>query len=131
MKNKLFHLISFATFFLAILFITVLSSKQTQTTELPTKITEIPVVQTERHEFKTVVYYKHIKDLKEISETKTSYKYKFNFWKGDFYHQPDIHTLTTYYVIYTDHTKDEVSKNTWLTYSKGDSVAFTKQIMIN
>lgn len=131
MKNKLFHLISFATLFLAILFITVLPSKQTQTTELPTKIAEIPVVQTKQYKFKTVVYYKYIKDLKEISETKTSYKYKFNMWKGNFYQQPDVHTLTTYYVIYTDHTKDEVSKDTWLTYSKGDSVAFTKQIMIN
>ncbi len=87
--------------------------------------------------YKDVVYYKVIKDLKEIQEQHTSSKTKVNWaqtvWNGDLKTTviPNVYTETKYYVIYTDKTHDEVSRDTWLSYSKGDSIKKVTKVLIN
>lgn len=84
-----------------------------------------------KHHYKSVTMYKHVKDLKQSEETHTSYKYKYNIWKGNFYHQPNVQSETHYFVVWDNHTHSEVSQNEWLNYSIGDSVAFTTQELID
>lgn len=86
--------------------------------------------------YKTITITKVIKDLKEVQEQHTSYHTKLNvaqtLWDGDVKTAvvPDISTTTSYYVIYTDKTHDEVDRNTWLNYSKGDTIIKYKQIKL-
>lgn len=80
---------------------------------------------------KTVTYYKHIKDLKEVQELRTDYKYKYNIWHNKIDQVPDVSTHSKYFVIYTDHSHDEVSRDSWLNYSIGDSVAFFREELVS
>jgi len=50
----------------------------------------------------------------------TTYRYKYNIWKGNFYHQPDIHTV--YYLIYTDGSYDKVNVGKFTITNVGDTV---------
>jgi len=50
----------------------------------------------------------------------TSYKYKYNIWRGRFYHQPDIHSV--YYLVYTDGSYDQVDVGKFTITSVGDTV---------
>lgn len=64
---------------------------------------------------------KIVADKREAEET--SYKYKYNFWKGDFYHVPDIHTV--YYLIYTDGRYEAVDVGKFSTTNIGDTLTET------
>lgn len=50
----------------------------------------------------------------------TSYHYKYNVWKGAFYHQPDIHTV--YYIVYTDGSYDKVDIGKFTITNVGDTI---------
>lgn len=50
----------------------------------------------------------------------TSYHYKYNIWKGNFYHQPDIHTV--YYIVYTDGSYDKVDVGKFTITNVGDTI---------
>lgn len=73
-------------------------------------------------QYKNVTINKVIKDLKEIQEQHTAYHYKFDVLNGKFRQQPNVYTETQYFLIYVDNTHEEVDRNTWLNYSKGDTI---------
>jgi len=52
--------------------------------------------------------------------TETSYKYKYNVWKNNFYHQPDVHTV--YYLIFSDGSFESVDLGKYTVTSVGDTV---------
>lgn len=66
--------------------------------------------------------------MKQVQETKTDYHYKYNVWHGKFDQVPDVKTVSKYFVIYDDHSHDEVSRDEWLNYSKGDSMRASKEV---
>lgn len=80
------------------------------------------------------VYKKIVKDLKEVQETQTDYHTKLNvvqsIWDGDVKTSvvPDVSTKTSYYVIYTDGTHVETTRDNWLNYSRGDTIGVAQTI---
>jgi len=72
----------------------------------------------------TQVIKKVVKSKNQAQET--TYKYKYNFWKGNFYHQPDIHTI--YYLNYTDGSYDVVDIGKFGVTNIGDTI--TKVVII-
>jgi len=50
----------------------------------------------------------------------TESRYKYNVFKGNFYHQPNTHTA--YYLVYTDGRYDEVDLGTYTIHNIGDTV---------
>jgi hypothetical protein len=74
------------------------------------------------------------KEPKEITESKivkaknqaeeTTYDYKYNVWKGNFYHQPNIHSA--YYIVYTDGSYDEVDLGKFSITDVGDTIRIKK-----
>jgi len=93
--------------------------------------TPVNIYPVKQVEYKTVSYKKAIKDLKEVQEQYTDYHYKYDVWNGKFRQQPNVYTKSNYYVIYTDGSHEEISRDKWLGFSKGDSVTFVKQVPIN
>lgn len=71
---------------------------------------------------------KVIKDTKEHQEQYTDYEYKYDIWNGKFRQQPNIHTDTKYFLIFTDNTHKEVVFNDFLSYSKGDTLYIKETI---
>lgn len=110
------------------------ASCEESNTNIPTQSQS--VIKTPEIKYKTITITKVIKDLKEVQEQHTSYHTELNvaqtLWDGDVKTAvvPDISTTTSYYVIYTDKTHDEVDRNTWLNYSKGDTIIKYKQIKL-
>ena len=51
----------------------------------------------------------------------TSLHYKYNIWKGNFYQQPDIHSV--YYLVYTDGSYDKVDIGKFTITNVGDTVS--------
>lgn len=78
--------------------------------------------------YRDTTYTKVIKDLKEVQETRTDYHYKYDWLNSKFRQQPKISAETQYFVIYTDFSHEEVNRDTWLSYSKGDSIRKTDHI---
>jgi hypothetical protein len=72
-----------------------------------------------------VVIRKVVRSKKEAQET--SYRYKYNLWKGNFYHVPDIHTV--YYLVYTDGTYEAVDLGTFATVEAGDTIKQSRRIV--
>lgn len=66
-----------------------------------------------------IVIEKKIVKAKNQAE-ETTYQYKYNAWKGSFYHQPDIHTA--YYIVYTDGSYDHVDVGRFSITNIGDTV---------
>jgi hypothetical protein len=64
------------------------------------------------------IVYKKVKAIKESTET--TYKYKYNIWRGKFYHQPDVHSV--YYLVFTDGTFEEVDVAKASITEVGDSI---------
>ncbi|AXH73878.1 MAG: lipoprotein [Bacteriophage sp.] len=64
---------------------------------------------------------KIVKGKKEATET--SYHYKYNLWRGDFYHVPKIYTA--YYLIYTDGRFESVDLGQYETTNIGDTLTQT------
>lgn len=62
---------------------------------------------------------KKIVKAKNQSE-ETTYGYKYNLWKGNFYHQPDIHSV--YYIVYTDGSYDKVDVGKFTITNIGDTI---------
>lgn len=61
---------------------------------------------------------KIVKNKKEA--IKTSHRYKYNIFKDNFYHQPNVQTV--YYIMYTDGSLDMVSIDKYLTTEIGDTI---------
>lgn len=61
---------------------------------------------------------KIVKDKKEA--TQTSYRYKYNIFKGDFYHVPNVRTV--YYIVYNDGSYDEVNLGKYIITNIGDTI---------
>lgn len=122
------------TLLLAIISLFTLSCEENKTITPPQELT---IIKKPEIKYKTVITNKIIKDLKEIQEQSTSYHNEVNLtqsiWDGDLKTNtvPNIHTTTTYYIIYTDHTTEETSKQVWLTCSKGDTIKKYNRIAIN
>lgn len=96
--------------------------------------TSIPKVtqdslKTSKNKPRKVLVVKVIKDFKETHDIVTDYKYVLNPLGRDLFKKvPNVYSVDKYYLIYTDHTIDEVSKNSYLAYSKGDTVKYNKFI---
>lgn len=50
----------------------------------------------------------------------TTYHYKYNFWKGNFYHVPDVHTV--FYLVYTDGSYEKVDIGKFTITNVGDTI---------
>lgn len=74
--------------------------------------------QTQSKPLKSVIIKKVVK-AKNQSE-QTSYHYKYNLWKGNFYHQPDIHSV--YYIVYTDGSYESVDIGKYSITNIGDTI---------
>ena len=104
----------------SILLLAILSLFTASCTESNTNVPNQPqsIVKPPEIKYKTITITKVIKDLKEVQEQHTSYHTKLNvaqtLWDGDVKTAvvPDVSTSTSYYVIYTDKTHDEVDRNT-------------------
>jgi len=67
---------------------------------------------------KLVTTIKVVKGKNQSEET--SYKYKYNLWKGNFYHQPDIHSV--YYIVFTDGSYKQVDVGKYTITNIGDTI---------
>jgi hypothetical protein len=81
-------------------------------------------------QFRVETYYKVIKGIKEKSEQETSYHYKYDWLNGKFRQQPNIHSETKYYAIFTDGTYDEISMSQSITLSVGDSIQKNRNVIV-
>lgn len=119
---------------LLILFTLMISMFSCTETEQKAPIVRLPERQVE---YRNVSYTLIVKDLKEVTQQVTNTETKVNWtqsiWQGDLKTQlvPNIHTVTHYYVIYTNNTNEEIDYNTWLNYSKGDTITKWHKIPIN
>lgn len=72
----------------------------------------------------TIEHFRIVKNIKEQNETSTSYHYKYDWLNGKFRQQPKIESETKYYIIYTDGTTQETTKEKGMFYDKGDTIKY-------
>lgn len=65
---------------------------------------------------------KIVKAIKETNEVSTSMVYKYDVWNGKMVYTPTTTSTTKYYIVYTDGTIEETTKENGMFYSKGDTV---------
>ncbi len=79
-----------------------------------------------RTRFEEIVVKKVV--LAKAEQQKTDLKYKFNFWKGDFYHVPNIYTA--YVLALSDGTTKQVDFAKYATTNVGDTITETEIIQV-
>jgi len=72
----------------------------------------------------TIENFRIVKHIKEDTETKTSYHYKYDWLNGKFRQQPKISSETKYYIIFTDGSMEETTKEKGMFYEKGDTIKY-------
>lgn len=70
----------------------------------------------------TITNIKIVKSIKEVNETSTSYKYKYDWVNSKFRQQPKVESNIKYYIIYTDGTNEETTREKGMFYEKGDTI---------
>lgn len=76
----------------------------------------------------TIETIKIVKGVRESSNLKTEYGYKYDWFNGEVKLQPEVKSTTSYYVIYTDGTSEKISQEKYMFYEKGDTVKSYKYI---
>ena len=70
----------------------------------------------------TIEHIKIVKNVRESVETGTSYSYKMDWLNGKLRHQPRVTSQTVYYIVYTDGTIEQTTKENGMFYEKGDTI---------
>lgn len=79
-----------------------------------------------RTRFEEVVVKKVV--LAKAEQQKTDLEYKFNFWKGDFYHVPNIYTA--YVLALNDGTTKQVDFGRYAATNVGDTITETEIVQV-
>lgn len=70
----------------------------------------------------SIPHYQIVKAVKENNVTSTDYEYKWDVWNGKLRQQPVVTSEMKYYIIYTDGTNVETTKDKGMFYTKGDTI---------
>lgn len=72
----------------------------------------------------TVWHYRIVKSVKTDNQTSTSYHYKYDWLNNKLRQQPKVESETKYYIIYTDGSIEETTKEKGMFYEKGDTIKY-------